>query len=39
MLKNYYELLGWDPDTGIPLPSTLESLGIGYINEELDKLR
>jgi aldehyde:ferredoxin oxidoreductase len=39
MLRNYYELLGWDPDTGIPLPSTLESLGIGYVDEELGKLR
>jgi aldehyde:ferredoxin oxidoreductase len=39
MLRNYYELLGWDPDTGIPLPSTLDSLGIGYVNKELDKLR
>ena len=39
MLRNYYELLGWDPETGIPLPSTLESLGIGYVNEELDTLR
>ncbi len=39
MLRNYYELMGWDPDTGIPLPSTLESLGIGYVDEELGKLR
>jgi aldehyde:ferredoxin oxidoreductase len=39
MLRNYYELLGWDPDTGIPLSSTLESLGIGYVDEELGKLR
>jgi aldehyde:ferredoxin oxidoreductase len=39
MLRNYYKLLGWDPDTGIPLSKTLESLGIGYINEDLDKLR
>ena len=39
MLRNYYELLGWDPETGIPLPSTLESLGIGYVNEDLEELR
>jgi len=39
MLRNYYELLGWDAETGIPLPSILESLGIGYVNEELDTLR
>jgi len=39
MLRNYYELMGWDPETGIPLPSTLESLGIGYVNKELEELR
>jgi aldehyde:ferredoxin oxidoreductase len=39
MLSNYYELLGWDPETGIPLPATLESLGIGYVNEDMEKLR
>jgi aldehyde:ferredoxin oxidoreductase len=39
MLRNYYELLGWYPDTGIPLPSTLESLGIRYVDEELSKIR
>jgi aldehyde:ferredoxin oxidoreductase len=39
MLRNYYELLGWDPETGIPLPLTLESLGIGYVNNELEGLR
>ena len=39
MLNNYYELMGWDTETGIPLPSTLETLGIGYVNKELDDLR
>jgi aldehyde:ferredoxin oxidoreductase len=39
MLSNYYELMGWDIKTGIPLPSTLESLGIGYVNKKLDRLR
>jgi len=39
MLRNYYELMGWDPETGIPLPSTLESLGLGYVNKELAELR
>jgi aldehyde:ferredoxin oxidoreductase len=39
MLNNYYELMGWDIETGIPLPSTLESLGISYANKQLDKLR
>jgi aldehyde:ferredoxin oxidoreductase len=39
MLRNYYKLLGWDPETGIPLQSTLESLGIGYVDQEMSKLR
>ena len=39
MLNNYYELMGWDIETGIPLSSTLESLGISYANKQLDKLR
>jgi aldehyde:ferredoxin oxidoreductase len=39
MLRNYYELLGWDPDTGIPLPSTLESLSLGHVDRDLSKIR
>ena len=39
MLNNYYSLMGWDPKTGIPLTSTLELLGIGHINKDLEKLR
>jgi aldehyde:ferredoxin oxidoreductase len=35
MLRNYYELLGWDPETGIPLHATLEDLGIGYVSKDL----
>ena len=30
MLKNYYKAMGWDENTGKPLPETLEKLGIGY---------
>jgi aldehyde:ferredoxin oxidoreductase len=26
--KYYYTLMGWDPDTGVPLPEKLEELGI-----------
>ncbi len=26
--KRYYELMGWDPVTGYPLPATLEELGL-----------
>lgn len=35
MLKNYYTLMGWDPDTGVPLPETLEALGIDHISKDL----
>jgi aldehyde:ferredoxin oxidoreductase len=30
MLKEYYELHGWDPVTGIPKRETLEGLSIGH---------
>ncbi len=26
--RRYYELMGWDPDTGYPLPATLKALGL-----------
>ncbi|UCD44100.1 MAG: hypothetical protein JSV27_08120 [Candidatus Bathyarchaeota archaeon] len=39
MLRNYYTLLGWDPETGIPLPETLDDLKIGYVNVDLEALR
>ncbi|MBI2303482.1 MAG: hypothetical protein HYU86_01875 [Chloroflexi bacterium] len=32
MLRDYYQAMGWDAETGVPLPATLESQG-------LDKLR
>ncbi|MBW1780549.1 MAG: hypothetical protein JRL30_07390 [Deltaproteobacteria bacterium] len=28
MLKSYYTLMGWDPETGKPLPETLQKLGL-----------
>ena len=28
MLRRYYELMGWDQETGVPLPETLQALGI-----------
>jgi aldehyde:ferredoxin oxidoreductase len=31
MLKNYYKAMGWDENTGKPLPETLEKLGIGSV--------
>lgn len=31
MLDEYYELRGWDKQTGIPTPQTLRKLGLEYI--------
>jgi len=35
MVENYYRLMGWDPQTGKPLPETLESLGLAEIIKDL----
>ena len=31
MVSNYYEWMGWDKDTGKPLPETLRQLGLESI--------
>ena len=31
MKSFYFELMGWDPDTGKPLPHTLKSLGLEHL--------
>jgi aldehyde:ferredoxin oxidoreductase len=38
MLDEYYEYNGWDKKTGIPTRARLESLGLGYIADELEKM-
>jgi aldehyde:ferredoxin oxidoreductase len=35
MLRNYYTLMGWDPETGIPIRETLENLGLGHVTDDL----
>jgi aldehyde:ferredoxin oxidoreductase len=35
MLKEYYELHGWDTSTGIPRQDTLEELSIGHLSRFL----
>jgi len=35
MLINYYTLMGWDSETGVPLRGTLETLGLGYVADDL----
>ena len=36
MLKNYYTLMGWDPETGKPLPETLRSLGLEELIRDIE---
>jgi aldehyde:ferredoxin oxidoreductase len=31
---NYYELMGWDVETGEPLPETLEKFGLKELVEQ-----
>jgi aldehyde:ferredoxin oxidoreductase len=35
MLKNYYKLMGWDEETGKPLPDTLRNLDIGHVIKDV----
>lgn len=31
MLDSYYDICGWDPETGIPTQKRLEELGLGFV--------
>jgi aldehyde:ferredoxin oxidoreductase len=33
----FYQLEGWDPDTGYPTRNTLKSLNLRYVADELEK--
>jgi aldehyde:ferredoxin oxidoreductase len=35
MKSFYFELMGWDPETGKPLPHTLKSLGLEHLIGDL----
>jgi aldehyde:ferredoxin oxidoreductase len=35
MLRNYYTLMGWDANTGTPLPQTLKDLGLDFVIPQL----
>ena len=35
MVKNYHELMGWDTETGKPLPETLEKLGLEHVIKDI----
>jgi len=39
MLDDYYEIVGWDKETGIPTRKTLESLGLRDIADDLEKMQ
>ena len=34
---HFYQLEGWDPDTGYPSRGTLKALNLGYVADELEK--
>jgi aldehyde:ferredoxin oxidoreductase len=38
MRSNYYEHMGWNPETAKPLPETLERLGLGHLILDLKNL-
>ncbi|SHJ76844.1 aldehyde:ferredoxin oxidoreductase [Dethiosulfatibacter aminovorans DSM 17477] len=37
LLDKYYEIHGWNKDTGLPSKETLEELGLGFCIEEVEK--
>jgi aldehyde:ferredoxin oxidoreductase len=34
-LSLYYEMMGWDPETGVPRAAKLHELGIAWVAELL----
>ena len=38
MLRNYYQLMGWDEKTGKPLPQTLKDLDLDFAITRLEQL-
>ena len=35
-ITNYFELAGWDVETGVPRRETLQEVGLGWVAEELN---
>ena len=35
--NRFYKLQGWDVEIGYPAKATLESVGLGYVADELEK--
>jgi len=38
MVHNYRRLMGWDEETGVPLPETLQELGLEELAEEVRRM-
>lgn len=38
MLDEYYDLHGWDRETGFPRRETLTEAGLGYVADDLDRI-
>jgi aldehyde:ferredoxin oxidoreductase len=38
MLDSYYEFRGWDKKSGLPKRATLETLGLGFVADELERV-
>jgi aldehyde:ferredoxin oxidoreductase len=36
-LNIYYEIMGWNRETGVPSPGKLVELGLGWVNSLLDQ--
>ncbi|MFQ6074625.1 MAG: aldehyde ferredoxin oxidoreductase family protein [Candidatus Bathyarchaeia archaeon] len=36
MLEKYYRQMGWNAETGVPLPETLRELGLEHVIEDLE---
>jgi aldehyde:ferredoxin oxidoreductase len=34
-IRMHYEMMGWDPQTGVPRQAKLEELGIGWVGERM----
>lgn len=39
MLGNYYSLMGWERDTGLPLPETLKKLGLEHLIKDIEYVK
>jgi len=35
MVRTYYKLMGWDEETGKPLPETLRTLGLEHVTKDI----